>query len=335
MSEPTVTATAPAAEPAVIEEPKPEAVTEAPATVPATAEAAPKPDSTPAPVSESAVKEDEPQNPLTEKFTDEEWKALKEFRTLLPEIFAEAFHPDDKSAKSEPIQLWGVTIDPNAPNKDARVSVILMKFLRARSLNVKEAHTMLVGTLRWREQFKFNELAKEEFPHDIFGKLGYISGKDKDGQPVVYNLYGSITDMKAVFGDVQRFIRWRVQFMEKSIELLDFVNIDQMVQVHDYDGVSFLAGRDANQKAAAAEATNIFQNHYPEFLSRKFFINVPTVLSWIFWLFKPLLSAATLAKMSVVGHGKSTIKTAFLPVIDAEQIPKRYGGSAPDFEEKA
>ena len=26
--------------------------------------------------------------------------------------------------------------------------------------------------------------------------------------------------------------------------------------------------RDANQKAAAAEATNIFQNHYPEFLVR-------------------------------------------------------------------
>lgn len=34
----------------------------------------------------------------------------------------------------------------------------------------------------------------------------------------------------------------------------------------DYEGASML--RDANQKAAAAEATNIFQNHYPEFLVR-------------------------------------------------------------------
>ena len=53
--------------------------------------------------------------------------------------------------------------------------------------------------------------------------------------------------------------------MEKSIELLDFENIDQMVQIHDYEGVSMMS-RDANQKAAASEASNLFQNHYPEFL---------------------------------------------------------------------
>ena len=36
----------------------------------------------------------------------------------------------------------------------------------------------------------------------------------------------------------------------------------------DYAGVRFMGGRDANQKAAAAQATDIFQNHYPEFLVR-------------------------------------------------------------------
>ena len=35
----------------------------------------------------------------------------------------------------------------------------------------------------------------------------------------------------------------------------------------DYEGVS-MTSRDASQKAAAKEATNIFQNHYPEFLVR-------------------------------------------------------------------
>lgn len=33
----------------------------------------------------------------------------------------------------------------------------------------------------------------------------------------------------------------------------------------DYKGVT-LSSRDANSKNAASEATNIFQNHYPEFL---------------------------------------------------------------------
>ena len=69
--------------------------------------------------------------------------------------------------------------------------------------------------------------------------------------------------------------------MEKSIALLDFNEVDQLLQVHgkhsaslavqilivllDYEGVS-LSSRDANSKNAANEATNIFQNHYPEFL---------------------------------------------------------------------
>jgi phosphatidylinositol transfer protein SFH5 len=56
--------------------------------------------------------------------------------------------------------------------------------------------------------------------------------------------------------------------MENSIKLLDFETIDQFIQIHDYEGVSMMS-RDANQKAAAAQATSIFQNNYPEFLVRR------------------------------------------------------------------
>lgn len=47
----------------------------------------------------------------------------------LPHIFAEAYA--QKEDKTAPITLWGVSIDP-ASAKDARVSVILAKFVRAR-----------------------------------------------------------------------------------------------------------------------------------------------------------------------------------------------------------
>lgn len=69
--------------------------------------------------------------------------------------------------------------------------------------------------------------------------------------------------------------------------------------------------------------------------SKKFFINVPTFMTWIFWLFKPLISANTLAKMSVVGSGSSTIGGALLPVISAEELPTRYGGEAEGFQGEA
>jgi hypothetical protein len=107
--------------------------------------------SAPSPV-EAALEDDtEPQNPLTEKFSEAEWEALKEFRvswsrlamhfgngvqpvftlqSILPETFKEAF-PEQDDAESTSYNLWGVTINPLKP-KDARVSVVLMKFLRAR-----------------------------------------------------------------------------------------------------------------------------------------------------------------------------------------------------------
>ncbi|KAI0832083.1 CRAL-TRIO domain-containing protein [Trametes gibbosa] len=268
---------------------------------------------------------EEPQNALTRKFTDAEWKAVKELRAKLPEVFAKAY-PDVSPAPTS-IELWGVTLS-TAPG--AKASVILAKFARARELNVAQAEEMLVATLRWRDELKIDEVLKEEFDQDVFGRLGKVFGKDKEGRPVTYNLYGAVKDMKAVFGDVQKFIRWRVQFMEESIKLLDFETVDQMVQIHDYEGVS-ITQRDASQKAAAKEATNIFQNHYPEFLSRKFFINVPTLLTWIFWIFKPLISAATLAKMSVVGTGAKAISAELSQVIDVKELPTRYGGQAEGF----
>ena len=45
-------------------------------------------------------------------------------------------------------------------------------------------------------------------------------------------MYGGNQDLKAVFGDVQRFLRWRVALMEKSVALLDFETVDQTIQVH-------------------------------------------------------------------------------------------------------
>jgi hypothetical protein len=136
-----------------------------PGLTPTLPEYTPKLEPTPAPNAPNPVvaapQEKEPQNALTEKFTEAEWKALKAFRVSssrlpihrpqlrfklflqsnLPETFKEAF-PDQEDAGTVPYKIWGVTINPLA-SQDARVSVVLMKFLRARyiSLSFPRMHT--------------------------------------------------------------------------------------------------------------------------------------------------------------------------------------------------
>ena len=84
---------------------------------------------------------------------------------------------------------------------------------------------MLVSTLRWRDYFKVDSVLTETFPEEVFGKVGYIHGRDKEGRPVVYvsfagyhdgkvlsfpfpryNFYGG-SNIHEVFSDVQRFLR--------------------------------------------------------------------------------------------------------------------------------
>lgn len=64
---------------------------------------------------------------------------------------------------------------------------------------------------------------------------------------------------------------------------------------------------------------------------RKFFVGVPAIMTWIYWAFKPLVSSATFAKLSVVGRGPATIGKEMLPFVDATQLPKQYGGEADAF----
>jgi phosphatidylinositol transfer protein SFH5 len=45
---------------------------------------------------------------------------------------------------------------------------------------------MLISTLQWRQEFKVDEVINEEFPKDIFGSVGRVFGKDKEGRPVTY-----------------------------------------------------------------------------------------------------------------------------------------------------
>jgi hypothetical protein len=66
---------------------------------------------------------------------------------------------------------------------------------------------MLSATLAWRAEFGIDALMHEEFDPALFGALAAVYGKDKEGRPVTYNVYGGNADTKAVFADVPRFVR--------------------------------------------------------------------------------------------------------------------------------
>ncbi|EXX57255.1 uncharacterized protein OCT59_000459 [Rhizophagus irregularis] len=262
-------------------------------------------------------------NPLFDKFTEEEKKKVEELKTHLPDIL--------KGADVQNYTLWGVEL--NKDSNDRRLEVILIKFLKARNFEIDQAKEMLIKSIKWRIEFKTGEILSETFPASIFGKVGFFHKHDKENRPVTYNLYGGL-DNNQVFGELERFIRWRVQLMEKGIQLLDFVNVDQMIQVHDYNLVAY-ANYDSTVKNASKNVTQVLQENYPEFLAAKFFVNVPWWGDMMFKFVSMFLSEQTKKKFIVTSAGG--VKDSMLNLIPEENLPTIYGGKSviPELEEKS
>ena len=84
--------------------------------------------------------------------------------------------------------------------------------------------------------------------------------------------------------------------------------------MHDYLNVSFLRQNPAT-RAATKKTIEVLAAHYPELLSRKYFVNVPVVMGFMFGLIKPFVAAETAAKFQVLSYGSSVAGVSDLCVI--------------------
>ncbi|XP_061369897.1 patellin-3-like [Gastrolobium bilobum] len=224
----------------------------------------------------------------------------------------------------EEVSIWGIPL-----LADGRSDVILLKFLRARDFKVKDAFAMIKNTIRWRKEFKMDELMEENLGDDL-EKVVYMNGFDKEGHPVCYNIYGEFQNKelyKKTFSDEEKrdkFLRWRIQFLEKSIRKLDFNpgGICTIVQVNDLKNSPGPGKWELRQ--ATKQALQLLQDNYPEFVAKQVFINVPWWYLAVNRMISPFLTQRTKSKFVFAGPSKST--ETLLRYIAAEQLPVKYGG---------
>ncbi|KAJ7945175.1 patellin-3-like [Quillaja saponaria] len=224
----------------------------------------------------------------------------------------------------EEVSIWGIPL-----LADERSDVILLKFLRARDFKVKDAFIMIKNTIRWRKEFKIDELIEEDLGNDL-EKVVFMHGCDKEGHPVCYNVYGEFKNKELyqkTFSDEEKrlkFLRWRIQFLEKSIRKLDFTpgGICTIVQVNDLKNSPGPGKWELRQ--ATKQALQLLQDNYPEFAAKQVFINVPWWYLAVNRMISPFLSQRTKSKFVFAGPSKSA--ETLLRCIAAEQLPVKYGG---------
>ncbi|KAH7423950.1 hypothetical protein KP509_12G082700 [Ceratopteris richardii] len=213
--------------------------------------------------------------------------------------------------------IWGIPIHEGDDKTDA----LLLKFLKARNFKVDETVSMIKSTVKWRKDFGADAIEDEEIEgKEAFEKLAFFHGYDKEGHPVCYNrnfFQNKEVQEKSQFN---KFLRWRVQMMEKSIKShLDFApgGVQSFIQVIDLQNSPGLL-KSAN---GLRKFISLLQDNYPELAAKQIILNMP-------WYYYPVLYRKILSepKMISAGPGKST-ETLF-KYISPEQVPVEYGGLA-------
>ncbi|OVA06128.1 CRAL-TRIO domain [Macleaya cordata] len=224
----------------------------------------------------------------------------------------------------EEVFIWGIPL-----LGDEKSDVILLKFLRARDFKVKDAFNMIKNTVRWRKEFGIDALLEEDLGNDL-EKVVFMHGFDKEGHPVCYNVYGEFQSKELyqkTFSDEekrQKFLQWRIQFLEKSIRKLDFSpgGISTIVQINDLKNSPGPGKWELRQ--ATNQALSLLQDNYPEFVAKQVFINVPWWYLAFYRMISPFLTHRTKSKFVFAGPSKSA-ETLF-KYISPEQVPVQYGG---------
>jgi phosphatidylinositol transfer protein SFH5 len=123
--------------------------------------------------------------------------------------------------------------------------------------------------------------------------------------------------------------------MKDATEVIDYDGEKdpyQMIQVHDYLNVKFFR-MDPSVRVATKKTIDVFSTAYPELLSEKFFVNVPSIMGWMFSAMKVFLSRNTTRKFHPISNGANLARE--FPAAIADKIPKTYGGKGPDLKDQA
>ncbi|XP_062024154.1 patellin-4-like [Rosa rugosa] len=266
-------------------------------------------------------------------------KALMEFRCRVEDAIVGNYllgKPSRKLCRDESLRqkeqlkeitLWGVPLLPSKGHKGT--DAVLLKFLRARDFKTTDAFEMLRRTLKWRKEYRADEILEEELGGPDLDNVVCIKSRDKEGHPLCYTVYGPFKDRELynkTFGSEakrQQFLRWRIQFIEKGIKKLNFKRgVDSMVQITDLKNSP---GPDFKElRSLSSKTLLLLQENYPELIQKNIVINAPLWYYVLHVLRSRFLSHRTKKKF-VFARPQKVTKT-LLKFIEPEELPVQYGG---------
>ncbi|KAK6116122.1 hypothetical protein DH2020_008391 [Rehmannia glutinosa] len=196
---------------------------------------------------------------------------------------------------------------------DASIS----RYLRARNWNVKKAVKMLKATLKWRLEFKPEEIRWDDVAVEAeTGKIYRSSYKDKYGRPVLV-MRPRCQNSKSIKGQ----IKYLVYCMENAI--LDLPRgQEEMVWLIDFHGFNL---SNISIKVTR-ETAHVLQEHYPERLGVAILYDAPKIFEPFWMVAKPFLEPKTANKVKFAYSDNPNTTKIMDELFDMELVESAFGG---------
>ncbi|CAN6309552.1 unnamed protein product [Urochloa humidicola] len=196
----------------------------------------------------------------------------------------------------------------------------LARYLEARNWNVAKARKMLEESLKWRADYRPEDIRWAEVSVEAeTGKMYRASFQDREGRTVVV-----MAPAKQNTSSHEGQIRYLVYTLENAVLSLP-EGQEKMVWLIDFTGWTMA---NAVPIKTARETTNILQNHYPERLAVAFLFNPPKVFE-VFWkVVKYFLDPRTIEKVKFVYLKDEESMKVMHKYIDPKILPIEFGGQS-------
>ncbi|ODM96897.1 SEC14-like protein 2 [Orchesella cincta] len=215
----------------------------------------------------------------------------------------------------------------------------LLRFLRARNLDVKKAEAMLRDSVIWRKENEYRYFGStyefwEPPPEITAGYDIYHCGYDAENRPVYYaplGMWASAYDMfkKGLEDDCLRFAGKSMDQVHKQLLTTKHQNF---VCIVDNTGVTLRKALYESQNfAGIQDLIRLFREYeanFPETLHKAFVINTPQVFYLGYNIVKPLMTKHTLSKINIFNCDETQWLPAIHEHIPIHAIPEKFGGTA-------
>ncbi|RLN09512.1 random slug protein 5-like [Panicum miliaceum] len=196
----------------------------------------------------------------------------------------------------------------------------IARYLIARNWDVKKATKMLKKTLKWRSEYKPDEIRWDDISDEaVTGKIYRTDYFDKSGRSILVMRPGC-QNTKNSHGQV----KYLVYCMENAILNLPHGQ-DQMVWLIDFAGFNL-----GNLSIHVTKLTaDVLQGHYPERLGVAILFNAPKFFEPFWKMASPLLERKTRNKVKFVYSDRPDTMKIVEDLFNMDELECAFGGKNP------